>query len=170
MSILAVVLTPLIQVQCPTPCFITRIMAYAIGLSIVAGTPEKQFDGQNGQLDGPNFTRPLSNPSAGAFLQSVQTKGVKCLSVSWILIGFSSILCSIPLLPASADSSVRCSYGHWFRNCRSMNIEERLFTKKSRQLCSSHWMVRMQKFGLGLIKTFASAPSNDCCIIALISS
>jgi hypothetical protein len=95
-----------------------------------------------------NFTRPLSHPrlipSPSAFLQPAQPKGMKCSLQSRILPGLRAILCSIPLPPASADSIIRRSHGHSLRNGHSMNRTKRLFSKKTRQLCSSHWLHQAQ--------------------------
>ncbi len=59
-----------------------------------------------------NFTRTLSDPSACAFIQSVQRKGEKLLLLNRSLIRLSAILCSISLFPASAASEIRGSNGH----------------------------------------------------------
>ncbi len=70
-------------------------------------------------------TRPLSLPSASAFLQSVHTKIGKSLFLNPILMVLITILYSIPPKPASAVSSCCSSLGCLSKNGPLMNTTGR---------------------------------------------
>ncbi len=76
--------------------------------------------------------RPLSHPSAGAFLHSVRSKGRKLMLLNRILTVWNVILYSVPLQPASAVSSACGCLGHLLRNGILRNTTGRLPTKKLR--------------------------------------
>ena len=94
------------------------------------------------------ITLQLSHPSASGFLPPVQRrKAGILLFLSPIQILSSEILCLILLPAASADSSARESRGDSSRNGHSNIMTERLLTKKSRQLWSSHSTMPDKKNG-----------------------
>ena len=120
---------------------------YASGSDdLVPCTPEKEFEEETGSRTALISTRPLSSPSAGIFLHSVQFKIGKLMFRILILTVLIAILYSVLPQPASAVSSARECLGRLSRNGHLMNTIERLPTKKSRQLCRSLWTRPGQKY------------------------
>ena len=117
--------------------------------SAIGGTPQKQFDEQEGLSDdSANHTPAQPSKRRRLPTASPTRKAGILLFLSPIQILSSEILCLILLPAASADSSARESRGHSSRNGHSNIMTERLLTKKSRQLWSSHsTMPDQQKWG-----------------------
>jgi hypothetical protein len=95
---------------------------YASGSDdLVPCTPEKEFEEETGSRTALISTRPLSSPSAGVFLQSVQLKIGKFMFLILILMVLIAIFYSILLQPASAVSSARECLGRLSRNGHLMD-------------------------------------------------
>jgi hypothetical protein len=134
-TILARVLTPIGPAQCPILYCNFRVIIHQVQtMWSNAALPRNNSRRTTGSRTALNSTCPLSRPSAGVFLESVQLKIGKFMFRILNLTVLIAILYSILPQPASAVSSARECLGRLSRNGHLMNMIGRLPTKKSRLL------------------------------------
>jgi hypothetical protein len=139
-------MTPISPAQCPILYSNFRVIMHQVRTMWSHALPRNNSRRRTGSRTALISTRPLSSPSAGVFLQSVQFKRGKLMFRILILTVLIAILYSILPQPASAVSSARECLGRLSRNGPLLTTIERLSTKKSRQLCRSLWTRPGQKY------------------------
>ncbi len=115
-TILAPVMTRLGPAQCPILYCNFSVLMHQIRILQSQPLPINNSMSRTGSRTALISTRPLSLPSAGAFLQSVLLKRGKLMFRMLILTGLIAILYSILPHPASAVSSARECLGRLLRN------------------------------------------------------
>jgi hypothetical protein len=117
----APVMTPISPAQCPILYCNFRVIMHQVLTIWSQALPRKNLRRTTGSRTALISTRPLSSPSAGVFLQSVQLKIGKFMFLILILMVLIAIFYSILLQPASAVSSARECLGRLSRNGHLMD-------------------------------------------------